>query len=169
MSATVLCHVLPSFCNILCSFLDTSAPGLSQQSQAVQLLLLPSISCLMPGLSSHLHGHPLLFPFQAIVVCPMPPCHLTECSAKTSLLHRQAGQQGITCWISPQHCLLGAGHQGTFLREHSLDYLLWPFLFLPFTFYPAKVLHILSPLIIFTFSCFPFLFFHKAFLFFFSD
>lgn len=107
---------MPSFCNILCSFLDTSAPGLSQQSQAVHLLLLPSTSCLMPALCSHLHGHPSSFP-------STPPYRVLS---KSSLLHRQAGHQGTTCWINSHHCLLGIGYQRTFLREHPLDHLLLP-------------------------------------------
>lgn len=106
MSATALCHVLPSFRNILCSFLDTSAPGLSQQSRAVHLLLLPSTSCLLSLLicmviPSYIPSWPLW----------SVPCHHAECLAEASLLHRQAGHLDITCWLNSQHCLLGTGHQ----------------------------------------------------------
>lgn len=53
----------------------------------------------------------------------MPPYRVLS---KSSLLHRQAGHQDITFWINSQHCLLGTGHQRTFLREQPLDHLLLP-------------------------------------------
>lgn len=163
MSATALCHVLPSSCNILRSFLDTPAPGLSQQSQAVHLLLLPSTSCLMPALSSHLHGHPLLFPLLVIVVSPMPSYRVLSKSLPATQAGKTSGYNSLdqlsalpvrnrTPRDIPQRTPPGPSAASC------------PFLFsLPFSFHPAKVLHLLSSLFIFTLSCIPFLFFHKAF------
>lgn len=119
----------------------------------------------MPALSSHLHGHHLVFPFLAIVVCPMPPYRVLSKSLPASQADRTSGYNLLNQLSAlpvrnrtqrdiPQRTSPGPSAAS------------WPFLSsLPFSFHPAQVLHLLSALFIFTLSHLPFLFFHKAFFF----
>lgn len=106
----------PSLCSILCSFLCTCAPGLSQQHQSVHFLLLQPTACLMPALSSPLHGHPLLFPFLGIAVSPWSPYGAPSTSLPFLFSGLPASQTGRTLGydrLDQLSGLPGMGRNGT--------------------------------------------------------
>lgn len=75
----------------------------------------------MPALSSHLHGHPLLYPFLAIVVCPMPSCRVLSRSLPASQAGRTSGYN-----LLAQFSALPVRNRTPKDRGRPLDHLLLP-------------------------------------------
>lgn len=111
----------------------------------------------------------LVFPFLAVVVCPMPPYRALSKSLPAS----QAGRTSEYNLLNQLSALPVRNRTQRDIPQRTSpgpSAASWPFLSsLPFSFHPAEVLHLLSALFIFTLSHLPFLFFHKAFFFSFSQ